>query len=321
MLSTRRQTRDFQVTLSLEELRQFPLSHGTIFAKWKLLPQVADPHFGFTKRAQVLRNTVIWNDKFIFTVKFGAAGERGEELRSCSLRISVREEKNTGLGHIRHGIVELDLAEYAGMPLVRKNFLLQESRTNAVLSLTLALRQTSGDPTFKRPLKSVKVTLSSLSDTYGSSVPEIQGNFNSEERYVKKSDKDWVDLESTLVDSRTAEKNFFYILESKTEGFLDSNGKSISENTEQLESELEEEIPVHIQATRIDAEALIEKIIRDVIPRKEYEVEEINSSKVKVNKSSNSTSDMDNAGNRGHDLDIGLLKKTRDSGALYTGIG
>ncbi|EME30433.1 hypothetical protein Gasu_23350 isoform 1 [Galdieria sulphuraria] len=319
MLATKRQARDFQVTLVLEELRQFPLSHGTIFAKWKLQPQVADPHFGFTKRTQVVRNTVIWNDRFTFSVKLGAAGERGEELRSCGLRISIREEKN--IGHIRHGIIELDLAEYAGLPTVRKNFLLQESRTNAVLSLSLTLRQTSGDPTFKRPFKSVKVTLPSSSDTQNSSVNELQSNPDIEEIHVKKTDKEWVEVESTLVDSSTAEKNFFYILENNTENSLFSYAKNISENMEQLEWELEEEIPAHIRATRIDAEALIEKIIRDVIPKKAYEVEEMNSSKLRENKSSKATNDMDNTGNQGHDLDIGLLKKTRDSGALYTGIG
>jgi hypothetical protein len=318
MLPTKRQTRDFQVTLVLEELKQFPLSHGNIFAKWKLQPQVANPHFGFTSKSQVIRNTVTWNETFTFSVKFGAAGERGEEIRSCGLRISIREEKSSSLGHIRHGIVELDLAEYAGLPSLRKNFLLQESRTNAVLSLSLTLRQISGDPTFKRPLKSVTVALPDRSSV--SVTQQQQSNLDSDiDR--RKTESDWVDMESSFVDATTAEKNFFHILESNADSLLDAG--SISETEEQLELE----IPAYVRATRIDAEALIEKIVRDVIPNKERggdmerKKEEINSDKVRESQSDKGTNEMEDSGNHGHDLDISLLKRTRNSGALYTDIG
>lgn len=275
---------------------------------------MAEPHFGFTKKTQVVRNAVSWNNRFTFSVKFGAAGERGEELRSCGLRISIREEKNTGLGHIRHGIVELDLADYAGLPTVQKNFLLQESRTNAVLSLSLTLRQTSGDPTFKRPFKNVAVNLPSFTEGTTSSISVLQSSFGAEES-ARTTGETRVDKDSNFVDSGIAEKNFFHSLENNPKNSMDLSEVS-SQNMEWLEQKLEEEIPSYIRATRIDAEALIDRIIRDIIPDKGDEVEETNLSRVGDNISDKAVNDE--AEKHRRDLDITLLKKTRDSGRLFS---
>lgn len=47
------------------------------------------------------------------------------------------------------GIVSLNLAEYAGVEKETRRYLMQESKINSTLKVTVALTQISGDTTFK----------------------------------------------------------------------------------------------------------------------------------------------------------------------------
>eukprot|EP00871_Galdieria_phlegrea_P002333 jgi/Galph1/30/GphlegSOOS_G4847.1 len=313
MLSLRRHIREFQVTLLLEELRQFPLSHGIIFAKWKVPPALAEPHFGFTKKVQVVRNSVTWNDTFSFVLRLGATGERGEELRSTILRISVREEKTTGLGHVRHGIVEFDIAKFAGLPTVQKSFLLQESRTNAVLNISITLRQLSGDPTFKRPTRGLPYRSLPVTEEEGSHLQEKQ-SFYWKSRTSDKVEHQLEELETISSSSDNIGKNFFHVLE------LNSTEDGMT-NYSAEDQRKEPVVPAHIRATRIDAEALVERIMRDVIPnfkdsyfrRKKHANGSQSEFLFPVSPEKRDHEELEDS--EEYNLDIDLLQRTRDSGS------
>jgi hypothetical protein len=70
-------------------------------------------------------------------------------LDPFSIRLSVREETEAPGKFNRVGIVDLNVAEFAGRKSSSRAFSLSNSRINARLKVTLSLLQLSGDPFFK----------------------------------------------------------------------------------------------------------------------------------------------------------------------------
>eukprot|EP01085_Mycamoeba_gemmipara_P001310 Mycagemm_TRINITY_DN10305_c3_g3::TRINITY_DN10305_c3_g3_i3::g.1310::m.1310 type:complete len:143 gc:universal TRINITY_DN10305_c3_g3_i3:530-102(-) len=72
-------------------------------------------------------------------------------LEPCTMRIKVREEMKGGKDYVPLGFVEINLSEFAGARETSRRFLLQHSRINATLNITVHTDLVSGPPVFKVP--------------------------------------------------------------------------------------------------------------------------------------------------------------------------
>lgn len=143
----------FQVTLHLEELCSVPFVTGTLYCKVRL--RDGGSFTDNTKRADVQDHSVEWKNKFQFQCKMSADPTTGV-LESCTLRISVRKELKGGKASVKVGLVDLNLAEFAGSNHTPRHCLLDayqdKSRLdNSLLKVTVGMHLLSGDPCFKIP--------------------------------------------------------------------------------------------------------------------------------------------------------------------------
>jgi len=78
--------------------------------------------------------------------------EKGtKSLTSCILRLSVRQvDVQNVSGFLRLGVVNIDLAEYAGSNETKRTYLLEHSRFNSTVNVTIRTDQIRGDVMFRR---------------------------------------------------------------------------------------------------------------------------------------------------------------------------
>nr|XP_039269401.1 protein FAM102B-like isoform X1 [Styela clava] len=143
----------FQVTLHLEELCSVPFVTGTIYCKVRL--RDGGSFTDNTKRADVQDHSVTWKSKFQFQCKMSADPTTGV-LESCTLRISVRKELKGGKASAKVGLVDLNLAEFAGSNHTPRHCLLEAYQDknrldNSLLKVIVGMHLLSGDPCFKIP--------------------------------------------------------------------------------------------------------------------------------------------------------------------------
>ncbi len=73
-------------------------------------------------------------------------------LEDVILKIRVNQETEGGKEWARFGAVQLNLSEYAGSRETTRKFLLEQSKTNAALSVTVfSVLKSGGAPSFKVP--------------------------------------------------------------------------------------------------------------------------------------------------------------------------
>lgn len=139
----------FEVKLVIHELSHIPLSAGDVFVKWKL-PGVRGGAYGFTEPVPIgADHRAVWGTKFPpFNVTLSVDDDTNL-LDSLVLRLSVRMNTTASAAHTRLGIVELDLAEYAGTAKTSRKCLLDKSDINSSLRITMYMEQKKGDPMFR----------------------------------------------------------------------------------------------------------------------------------------------------------------------------
>lgn len=143
----------FQVTLFLEELCSVPFVTGSLHCKVRL--RDGGNFTETTNWSDVQNHTVIWKKKFVFQCKMSANPATGI-LESCVLRISIRKESKGGKGAVKVGLVDLNLAEFAGSNHTTRHCLLEPYQEknrldNSLLKVIIGLHLLSGDPCFKIP--------------------------------------------------------------------------------------------------------------------------------------------------------------------------
>ncbi|RKP36042.1 EEIG1/EHBP1 N-terminal domain-containing protein, partial [Dimargaris cristalligena] len=136
----------FKVHIELLELINIPLVSGIFYAKWKLKNGVSAS--GCTSRAPISEHRVEW-DHIISKQMELVVGKDGV-LSPCELHLAIKQVMNQEKPR-NLGVLVLNLAEYAKEGEVTRRYLLQESKSNSTLKITIRMDQIEGDVPFKTP--------------------------------------------------------------------------------------------------------------------------------------------------------------------------
>ncbi|RIB15778.1 N-terminal C2 in EEIG1 and EHBP1 proteins-domain-containing protein [Gigaspora rosea] len=139
---------DFDIEIIIHELANIPSIAGLYYVKWKL--QNGNKRRDVTRRVEIKNHSVIWDYKLLNSTKL-IIGKDGY-LMPCELRLSVKQELNGGKEINSIGKLSLNISEYVGLSTVTRRYLLQDSKINSTLKLTINMKQTFGDVVYKVPV-------------------------------------------------------------------------------------------------------------------------------------------------------------------------
>ncbi|KAJ3158254.1 hypothetical protein HDU86_002963 [Geranomyces michiganensis] len=153
----------FEASVLLHDMSNLPYVSGLYFVKWKL--KNGGTAEGATAKTVVKDHTVTWEQPFSLSPQM-VIGKDGV-LLPCELVLLVKQTVNAGKSTEDVGMVTLNLAEYApagggggggaaGTHQQRststsRRYLLQESRVNSIIRVTVSMKLVKGDATFKVP--------------------------------------------------------------------------------------------------------------------------------------------------------------------------
>ncbi|RKP09617.1 N-terminal C2 in EEIG1 and EHBP1 proteins-domain-containing protein [Thamnocephalis sphaerospora] len=136
-----------ELQLEIQQLCDVPLISGTYFTRWNIRDTSGARDHGATERAPIHDHRVTWNSTVTGTYSLVIA--KDGMLMPCTLRLRVCHALVGGLDTETIGVLRLNLAEYVGLARASRHYLLQDSKVNATLVLSISLRQTYGDIVYK----------------------------------------------------------------------------------------------------------------------------------------------------------------------------
>ncbi|CAO3612321.1 unnamed protein product [Cunninghamella blakesleeana] len=148
----------FDVSVVIRDLVNVPLVSGLFYVTWKI--KNASKNYGITTRIPIKDHTVCWNQPIKVISQLVISKQR--LLGPCELKIEVFQEiggKQTSC----IGDLSINLSEYVDAGLNTERFLLNHSKFNSTLKLTIKMHQKS-DPgiEFHIPVKKKQQLISSI---------------------------------------------------------------------------------------------------------------------------------------------------------------
>ena len=130
----------------ISELSHIPLLNGIMFLQWKVgRTEGYSPHF------PVKEHSIAFNMSFHLE-QYIDLNRVTNVLEDVPLRIRVNQETEGGQEWTRFGSIHLNLSEFAGSRQTTRKFLLEKSKTNAALSISVfSVLKSGGSPFFKVP--------------------------------------------------------------------------------------------------------------------------------------------------------------------------
>lgn len=140
----------FSFNIIVNELTHIPLLNGILFLQWKLgRLEGYSPHF------PVREHSIAFN--MSFHLEQAIALDRVTNiLEDVILKIRVNQETEGGQEWTGFGTVRLNLSEFAGSRETTRKFLLEKSKTNAALSVSIFTKLKSGGAPLFHPPDSAK---------------------------------------------------------------------------------------------------------------------------------------------------------------------
>jgi hypothetical protein len=136
----------FHVELQVRTLTGHAFNHSQLFVKWKTPKH--GKHSGFTKLATVVGHRCQWDDSFAFDIAL-KPDKKTHVLQPCVVRFSVRQGSVSEFERV--GVAEFDIAALASVKFSNQRVLLHKTKANITLQFRVAMRLTSGSPTFRCP--------------------------------------------------------------------------------------------------------------------------------------------------------------------------
>ncbi|RVX70137.1 hypothetical protein B0A52_06309 [Exophiala mesophila] len=165
----------FDLTLNIIDLTNVPLVAGTASVRWHLSSSNAAEHRGRTDKAYIIDHKATWD--YVKEIPVRLTIDKNQMLQECDIHFEILQEYSDGGrgGRVHLGNVKLNLAEYTRIPeamaagerdpqddgeddTITRRYLLQDSKVNSTLKISIKMKQTEGDATFiAPPLKSAMV--------------------------------------------------------------------------------------------------------------------------------------------------------------------
>ncbi|OZJ05186.1 hypothetical protein BZG36_02429 [Bifiguratus adelaidae] len=132
---------ELRADILIHDLTNIPLVSGLYRIHWKI--KHGDPRSGFINRAPLRDHNVVWNQPFESIVS-GYVEKEGT-LAPIEFRLDIIQELNGGRETSSIGILVLNLSEYLNNGSVTRRYLLQESKINSTLKITITVNQLGED--------------------------------------------------------------------------------------------------------------------------------------------------------------------------------
>lgn len=144
----------FKTEIIIDSLVQVPYITGLYYCKWKL-PSTAvsedenTSKYGSTLHCPVKSHAIVWEHPLNFHIAIPI--DKEGELKSCIIFLYVKQEWETTGKSERIGEIKVNLSEYATIstgkevPFTLKTILLNKSKTNAALRLSIKMEQYQHD--------------------------------------------------------------------------------------------------------------------------------------------------------------------------------
>ncbi|KAI9812157.1 MAG: hypothetical protein M1827_004823 [Pycnora praestabilis] len=154
----------FELKLKVVDLNNVPLVSGTSYIKWHLPSSTSAEHRGRTPKCIIKDHKVEWNYEKILPVRLHI--DKSRNLIGPDVHFEILQEYSSGSRgeRIVLGYVKLNLAEYVeghdadGDEGITRRYLMQESKINSTLKVSIVLKQLEGDKNFiAPPLKTAAV--------------------------------------------------------------------------------------------------------------------------------------------------------------------
>jgi hypothetical protein len=135
----------FELILQVHDLINIPLVTGGIHVRWNVEGNSRNDARGRTEKAPILDHKVTW--AHATTCQIRMTIDRTGMLSETNLVLEVvQEAPNNGKEErVLLGTVKLNLAEYVAVDKETRRYLLQDSKINSTLKVSIALTQLSGD--------------------------------------------------------------------------------------------------------------------------------------------------------------------------------
>lgn len=149
LFSSKKRRVFFQMNLTVHALHDIPQVNGQFLLKYKFpRNSINDNIRGFVPPAGIKDHTVTWNADI--SSKVGMILGKDGVLMPCKFKITVYKEINGGNKLEKVGKIYLDLVEIAAKPsTICDRFLLEQSKINSRLELSISMNKIQGDVIFK----------------------------------------------------------------------------------------------------------------------------------------------------------------------------
>ncbi|KAK9319243.1 N-terminal C2 in EEIG1 and EHBP1 proteins-domain-containing protein [Lipomyces orientalis] len=138
----------FAVKLTIHDLANIPLVSGFVFVRWHLQDSARGDARGRTDKVPIKDHKAIWNyEREIARVRLVI-----EKDGMLSDKHVVFEVVSEHAGEkVELGTLQLNIAEFVKEKPTGRRYLLQDSKINSTIKITLDCRQLSGDASFSTP--------------------------------------------------------------------------------------------------------------------------------------------------------------------------
>ncbi|KAG0129546.1 hypothetical protein HOY82DRAFT_540662 [Tuber indicum] len=141
----------FDLTLEIHDLNNVPLVSGQAYVKWHIGGTARADFRGRTNKEGIKEHKVNWcYEQVCSNVRMTV--DRSGMLQELPIVFEVIQEYAGARERIALGSVTLNLAEYTRVNKETRRYLMQDSKINSTLKVSISLEQTGGDPNFESPM-------------------------------------------------------------------------------------------------------------------------------------------------------------------------
>jgi len=137
-----------KLNLQIHELSSIPLVTGQVFVKWHILHSSSGECRGKTDRAAIIDHKAGWSDyqrECTFKVGIGRNGVLQERMLILEVWVEMNRDR------FRIGNVAVNLSEYASVKSETRRYLLQESKMNSTVKVTIQVSHVEGQRDYTTP--------------------------------------------------------------------------------------------------------------------------------------------------------------------------
>lgn len=139
-----------KLSLQIHELSSVPLVTGQVFVKWHILNSSSAECRGKTDRVPIVDHKASW-PKYQRECMFKVGIGRNGVLQERMLMMEVWVEMISGRERFRIGHVGVNLSEYASVKRETRRYLLQESKMNSTVKVTISVIHVEGSKDYTTP--------------------------------------------------------------------------------------------------------------------------------------------------------------------------